>query len=311
MAIPRHAASLWILSSLLSSEVLAEMLLELPQDESPAAWEPVLQSVGLSAGAAERAPWARLVVQGDACELQVATSWGSVLSEPVPCPVTASDREEVACLAAVMLEPMVRGERSLANLPSVGPAEVAEPVPGGKLRLAAPSVGSSESSDPDVSSPEPTRFVVPLGSGERQLADGSAELASVDQPSSTLGAAGGPQLDERLGSPRAVTGIPRNEGTKLDSIQCNYTGCAAVVDRYRCGEADGCSTAEKCPDTWWQDLDLDGFGSRVCLDLQGSPSIGKWVQNVGDCDDRHSSVHPGADERMDDGIDNNCDGVTR
>ena len=310
MAIPRCASGICFLALLAGHTAHAEMLLELPQEESPAAWEPVLQSVGLNAGSAQKPPWARLVVRDERCELQVATAWGSLLTEVVPCPTTASDREEVASLAAVMLEPMVRGERALASLPSLGSVEVVEPVPGGKLRLTTQDEGAATPSEPEPAPPEPAPWV-PLGSSDRQLAAGAAQLALVDQPTGTLGSTGGLQVDERLGSPRAVTGIPRSEGTKLDSIQCSYTGCAAVVDRYRCGEADGCSTAEKCPDTWWQDLDLDGFGSRVCLDLQGSAGIGNWVQNVGDCDDRHSSVHPGAEEREDDGIDNNCDGVTR
>jgi hypothetical protein len=314
MASPRHAATLCAAALLTPSLAGGEMLLELPQQESPAAWEPVLQSVGLSSGRAEQAPWARLVVGEEACELQVATSWGSLLIEPVPCPASASDREEVASLAAVMLEPMVRGEQTLADLPSPEPTELVELVPGGKLRLSSTAsqgdpgrgAGPESAGTGDVPSPR----LAALGTGSRDLLGVSAELQRAAQPSVTRGGPDGLQLDDRLSGRQPVTLAPTSDGTQLDSIQCSHTGCAAVVDRYRCGEIDGCSTADKCPETRWQDLDLDGYGSRVCLDL-GSTTFGNWVQNVGDCDDRHSSVHPGAEEVVGDGIDNNCDGVTR
>ncbi len=35
-----------------------------------------------------------------------------------------------------------------------------------------------------------------------------------------------------------------------------------------------------------------------------------WFANDGDCDDDDPDVNPGADEICDDGIDNDCDGLT-
>ncbi len=299
---------------LLAPAAGAELRLELPPGEPIATWEPVLQSMGLVAGSADTPPWARLVAEPDGgCHLDVATSWGASLSERVPCPSTTFDREEVAALAVLMLEPMVRGERSVASLPTQvgGPRD--DDAPAGKRRLRDPS-GAGETV-PSAESPSiqivPPSFEIVDGQG-RRVASGTADLVLAERPEGSSGGPSGTQLGDRLEASQPTVPIAQATGTTQFNPLCFYTDCAVSFDRRRCGMADGCSTAEKCPDTYWLDFDRDGFGNpQTCLSLANEQGVGAWVQNVGDCDDRHSSVHPGADEVVGDGIDNDCDGVAR
>jgi hypothetical protein len=60
-------------------------------------------------------------------------------------------------------------------------------------------------------------------------------------------------------------------------------------------------------DSYWLDLDLDGFGDVGTLRISCSLPAG-YVADDQDCDDTLDSVNPAADERCD-GRDNNCDGV--
>ena len=63
------------------------------------------------------------------------------------------------------------------------------------------------------------------------------------------------------------------------------------------------------PDTsWYSDQDNDGYGSdlyntHACEQPEG------FVDNQEDCDDLSSRIHPGATERCDGGVDNDCDGL--
>ena len=56
------------------------------------------------------------------------------------------------------------------------------------------------------------------------------------------------------------------------------------------------------------DLDGDGFGDSqagewLCEQPEG------WLRREGDCDDADPGVHPGAEERVGDEVDSNCDGT--
>jgi hypothetical protein len=289
---------------LLSAASWAGMRLELPEGEAPARWEPVVQEVGLELGEADEPPWARLhQLPGGGCELEVACTWGALQRERVPCPESAGEREELASLAVVMLELLVAGDRPLGEAPAImsDPAArdhlVQEPT-------AAPGPPPQRSSAP----PEPPlRFE--LLEGSRAAIDGRVE--TMDAARSEPGAGGPAALGESAqGSGPAP--LARTVGTSQFNPLCYYTDCAVSFDRRSCGVRDGCSTAAKCPETYWLDFDRDGYGDpSTCLSLATERGLGAWVQNVGDCDDRHSSIHPGAEEVIGDDIDNDCDGVAR
>lgn len=62
-----------------------------------------------------------------------------------------------------------------------------------------------------------------------------------------------------------------------------------------------------CLDQWWPDADGDGWGENGGLVTDCYPPDGYALQD-GDCDDSDPSIHLGADETADDGIDSDCDG---
>jgi len=313
----RHAALYGTLALLIAPLLGAEMLLELPESEQAGAWEPVLQSIGMGVGIAEKPPWARLVTDMQpGCQLEVATSWGAMLTEPVPCPSSASEREEVAALAVLMLEPLVRGQHSLASLPSDPSGRRGDADPIGKRKLApdrqdAPDPALGDDATGSIRVAALPRFEL-LDARAPDLLRIATDAVTAAAAPSTTGAAGGIQLGDALGPAAHEAQLPRVTGTTQFNPLCFYTDCAVSFDRRSCGNTDGCSTAGKCPDTYWLDFDRDGFGSpQTCLSLATERGVGAWVQNVGDCDDRHSSVHPQAVEVVGDGIDNNCDGMAR
>jgi len=59
---------------------------------------------------------------------------------------------------------------------------------------------------------------------------------------------------------------------------------------------------------WFQDSDGDGFGSETIVDQHCDPPEGA-VRDRSDCDDHNAAIHPHAEEDVDDGVDNNCDGL--
>ena len=94
------------------------------------------------------------------------------------------------------------------------------------------------------------------------------------------------------------------------SATCTTTGCTARFNQ-ACTTPESCSTAEACPDTWYPDVDRDGYGDLAgCRPAPGFAMF-PWVQTLGDCHDRLVIVHPGAEEIIGDGLDNDCDGVAR
>ncbi len=313
MAPARRAGPILALAGLTLPLMGAGLFLELPDGESAGAWEPVLQSAGLTWGAADHPPHARLVDNGgDGCVLQVTSSWGAVHSEQVPCPASASDREEIAALTVLMLEPLLARRTIGAGGAAVGvadPAIAAAPTSEPGLDdEPSPSLASASDIAPE---PPPPLFEALPGSA-RATASIRAEAATADTTTGALDPGGGAQRGDALGmTPPPAPPLPTPGTTKFNPL-CFYTDCAVSFDRARCSQKDGCSTADKCPDTYWLDFDRDGYGSpQTCLSLATEQGVGAWVQNVGDCDDRHSSMHPGAEEIIGDGIDNDCDGVAR
>lgn len=62
--------------------------------------------------------------------------------------------------------------------------------------------------------------------------------------------------------------------------------------------------------TYYRDADGDGYGdSNITAKFSAHPLV-EYVSNASDCDDGNAAVNPGATERCDDGIDNDCDGLT-
>ena len=62
------------------------------------------------------------------------------------------------------------------------------------------------------------------------------------------------------------------------------------------------------PTTWYPDSDGDGDGDSAsstssCVALSG------YVSDDSDCDDGDAAIHPGARERVGDGVDSSCDGA--
>ncbi len=298
----------------------AGLTFELPADEASEAWEPVLEGVGLEAGfvSTTQVPWARLVRQEDACTLDVSPSTGKLIVEPVSCPLQTSEREDIAALAAVMLQPVVVGaisshRRSILDSPR-------SPRGADSDSFAATPVDSSRAQV----EPEGTAATAPARPRFSSSLEGS-DAASIDSSAPSLQAAPPTEAGSRLPAGSRSEGrslasnlnpaFARSEaGTHVWSVQCHATGCNATFEG-SCASADGCSTADKCPGTWWQDKDHDGYGfwgpGQPCLSIDLGASVGSWVQNVGDCDDSHSSRHPGAREVEGDGLDNNCDGEIR
>ncbi len=106
----------------------------------------------------------------------------------------------------------------------------------------------------------------------------------------------------------------RPDGTVADGTDCDDTvasvhpGATEIcneLDDDCDGTADGPDAADVT--TWYPDRDGDGFGDA------GSPVIACTapdgaVTDPADCDDAEVTVHPGAAEVADDGIDQNCDG---
>ena len=60
--------------------------------------------------------------------------------------------------------------------------------------------------------------------------------------------------------------------------------------------------------TYFVDADNDNFGTGVGESLCEDPGVG-YVLMGGDCDDNNDAIFPGATEILDNGIDENCDGV--
>ena len=61
--------------------------------------------------------------------------------------------------------------------------------------------------------------------------------------------------------------------------------------------------------TWYQDLDGDGYGNSLVVVQARCEAPDGYVDIGGDCDDTEPDAHPTLTEVLCDGIDNDCDGV--
>ena len=101
----------------------------------------------------------------------------------------------------------------------------------------------------------------------------------------------------------SVGGIPADCNDKSASVNPNASEVCNNIDDNCNGQTD-----EGTGRTYYQDQDLDGFGSDSVTVQACSPPAGYVVQG-GDCDDTSTSVKPNAQELCD-GKDNDCDGTT-
>ncbi|MFH1467103.1 MAG: MopE-related protein [Pseudomonadota bacterium] len=60
--------------------------------------------------------------------------------------------------------------------------------------------------------------------------------------------------------------------------------------------------------TWYADVDMDGYGDAASSVTTCAAGSGYVADNT-DCDDTDATIYPGATEVLDDGIDQDCDGV--
>ena len=104
------------------------------------------------------------------------------------------------------------------------------------------------------------------------------------------------------------TSVPNTTGITGDCNDSNssiHPGATEIPGDSVDQDCDGC-------DDCYQDLDGDDYGSSVIvtdndLDCDNS-SMPNTAGITGDCNDDDSSIHPGATEIPDDGIDQDCDG---
>ncbi|MEI8194102.1 MAG: MopE-related protein [Flavobacteriia bacterium] len=114
-----------------------------------------------------------------------------------------------------------------------------------------------------------------------------------------------------VGAPLSNCGLPA--GYVTDSTDCDdsdstsYPGATEVCD----GVDNNCDNSidEGLNQTlYYEDADLDGFGSTASILTCEVLGAGFSLDST-DCDDSDSTIHPGANEILNNAIDENCDGV--
>jgi MYXO-CTERM domain-containing protein len=97
----------------------------------------------------------------------------------------------------------------------------------------------------------------------------------------------------------------------LASEDCNDADAAINPDAEEvCDEVDNDCDAEideGLASTWYADSDGDGYGDDASA-MEDCQEPTGYVQQGGDCDDADADAYPDAEEVLDDGVDQDCDG---
>jgi hypothetical protein len=113
-------------------------------------------------------------------------------------------------------------------------------------------------------------------------------------------------------------GDPGEWCTSIEERTCvvNKTDCDDSDDTIHPNAAEicndtidqDCNGSDLSCSTWYRDFDTDGYGDpNVTTEAANQPA--GYTENQEDCNDSDASIHPGAEEICDDGIDQNCDKV--
>ncbi|MEQ1503167.1 MAG: MopE-related protein, partial [Myxococcota bacterium] len=90
-----------------------------------------------------------------------------------------------------------------------------------------------------------------------------------------------------------------------DAVATIHPGAAEVCDGID-QDCDG-STDEGVGSTWYTDADADGYGNPASSVVACTAPVGKVADHT-DCDDTQATDHPGAQEFVNNGDDEDCDG---
>jgi hypothetical protein len=136
--------------------------------------------------------------------------------------------------------------------------------------------------------------------------DGDVDEDAVDAVALHVDADG-----DGFGDPDAtVMACEPGEGVVEDGTDCDdgdattYPGAPERCDGLD-NDCDG-ELDEDLQETWYADVDGDGFGDAGTVVESCDPGVG-WVADDSDCDDDDAAVFPGAEEACN-GIDDDCDG---
>jgi hypothetical protein len=95
-------------------------------------------------------------------------------------------------------------------------------------------------------------------------------------------------------------------GTSTTATATSSTGEATTTDATTAVGATGATSTGCVLETWYFDIDMDGYGGSMSTEKCGAPGPGFTLDSL-DCDDSKPAINPAAVEVCD-LVDNDCDG---